>query len=776
MLIADLEKLDQIAFNRKALDADKEYGIHIFCDASQEGFGFVIYACDRNRHSQILFAKTKVAPQGSREYGIPTLELLAVILALKCLPSVLEAYKEVSFEFLNICVDAQVVLTWLISKQTKSKSKFLKNRIKDLVSLTDNITNKYKIPFKYSYVNTTENPADLLTRGISFKKFVENFSLWTQGPCWLSNVFEEWPKYPLQSVPPDVKHLVMYSSKGEVPEFLDIKRFSNFTKLIRFTSLLYKPFCLKTKTDPYQKAVKYWILQVQKECFSEEIEFLRKAKLGQTKTNYVPTLVANLNLFLDDEGVIRSKGRLSRSTFYKYEVQSPVLLPKNHYFTELVINDCHNAVQHLGVNTTLNCLRNRGFWVTKARQAIRSVLNKCIYCRKFNAFAFRFPKPTAFSKGKLDLIIPFKHTGIDFTGHTFVRDEKTGNTVKMYILVFTCLHVRAVHLEILPDMSTEHFLLAFRRFCNMYIVPDFLYSDNAKSFIKGGNMLKNCLKSDEFQQELTNHNIKHVRIPLYAAWVGSAWERLIRVLKSCMYKVIGKETLTYFELFTILSSIKQAINSRPLTYVTSSEPEEVITPNSFLKLNGNNSLILKETLSDDVWDRETIQSRLEKSLALQDKLFVNFRQMWYENYLLSLREYSRDLYQCSFENKIKVGDIVLVKHPFKSRPFWNMGRVLEVMIGYDNNIRFVKVKLSNGEVATHAINHLYPLELNITQGDLYNNPPAETVPEGEKIALDTTDRDLLEETDSVTNKKQRPSRKAARQCRRFIKKNIRSLK
>src|SRR6201990_969415 len=83
-------------------------------------------------------------------------------------------------------------------------------------------------------------------------------------------------------------------------------------------------------------------------------------------------------------------------------------------------------------------------------------------------------------------------------------------------------------------------------------------------------------------------------------------------------------------------------------------------------------------------------------------------------YLLSLREYSRNLYQSSWIDRIKCGDVVLIKLPNKPRTFGLLGKVIEVVVGYDNIIRSVKVKQSNGKVAHHSICNLFPMELSIT--------------------------------------------------------------
>ena len=237
--------------------------------------------------------------------------------------------------------------------------------------------------------------------------------------------------------------------------------------------------------------------------------------------------------------MIRARGRISKCLYFKYNVHNPVLLPRESRFTQLFILDSHVKMQHLGIGTTLNYVREQGFWIPKGRMAIKSVLSSCGVCKKYNALAFKYPKFTDMPKHHMNLVKPFQHVGVDYTGHIWVQDNVTAQSVKVYILIFTCLNIRAVHFELVTDMSTKNFLLAFQRFCNTHSIPEYLYSDNAKSFLKGGIILENALRSKEFQEELEKCNIKHIKIPVYSAWLGSAWERLIRTMKNCLYKVIG---------------------------------------------------------------------------------------------------------------------------------------------------------------------------------------------------------------------------------------------
>ena len=656
-LSKDLEMLSQLSFPRQAINEERSYGLHIFCDSSAEAYGFVAYAVDSNNQSTFLYAKSKLAPLSKRnEHSIPTLELMGVILAFKCLPAILDSYKGMQIQFLNICVDAQVVLNWLLTKETKVKSKFLRNRVLDASCLKDDLVKRYNIPLAYHYVNTEENPADLVTKGLSYSKYLSKIKFWLEGPQWLCNEFKQWPQYPLLSISPNQKQKINISCTIQQNKVntgvLNINKFSSLNKLIKCTTYMFK-FLGKIKDcDPKEKAWEYWIKKAQEEYFPEELIFLRNAN---NNDKLIPTLVANLNLFLDDKGMIRSRGRISKCLYFKYNVHNPVLLPRESRFTQLFILDSHVKMQHLGIGTTLNYVREQGFWIPKGRMAIKSVLSSCGVCKRYNALAFKYPKFTNMPKHHMNLVKPFQHVGVDYTGHFWVQDNVTAQAVKVYILIFTCLNIRAVHFELVTDMSTKNFLLAFQRFCNTHSIPEYLYSDNAKSFLKGGIMLDNALSSKDFLEEMEKCNIKHIKIPVYSAWVGSAWERLIRTMKNCLYKVIGRAKLTYFDLLTSLSNIQLAMNSRPLTYRSSSDDLEAITPNSFLKLHGNSSLILRD--NNDVWveDKET----LENTLVIQEEILDNFKRLWYNEYLLSLREHSRNIYQSNWENRIKVGDVVL---------------------------------------------------------------------------------------------------------------------
>ncbi|KAF2348746.1 Integrase catalytic core, partial [Trinorchestia longiramus] len=149
---------------------------------------------------------------------------------------------------------------------------------------------------------------------------------------------------------------------------------------------------------------------------------------------------------------------------------------------------------------------------------------------------------------RVQFVKPYENVGMDFTGHFQV---KLGSTItKMYILLFTCVNVRAVHLELVSDMTTAAFLAAFVRFTNRYGVPSTLYSDNAPSFIQATEIIISCHKDDVWGEHLARNNIKHYKIPVYSPWYGSIYERVIGIVKKCLYKVIGRGKIEYFAFLT----------------------------------------------------------------------------------------------------------------------------------------------------------------------------------------------------------------------------------
>ena len=642
-----------------------------------------------------LFSKPKVAPL--RKKSLPTLELLGVYLAVKGLATLLKVYSNVKIESIFIAVDAQIVLSWLLSSTVKTKNLFAKNRISDINRMLGNLKSKYNVPIHFKYVPTSENPADLLTRGLSLETFKLKFEFWLYGPTWIRSGKVIWPTSELQCLSAASKNIVLHTviSEYTVEPIVPFERYSEFVTLVRIVGRMLKALCkfkcLNNNTLTYlwgstdlDLCAKIHLLQImQLQSFPKEILFLKNPR-----DEKVPDLVNNLNLYLDKNGIIRCDGRIGKTSYFEFDVVNPILLGKGHPLTKLIVEHSHKKVMHLGIQSTLNNIRLSGYWVPRPFQSIKGVISQCITCRKYNSLSFKYPKVTDLPKDRVNLVRPYVHTGIDYTGSITVKENK--KECKYYMLIFTCLSIRSLHVELLPDMSVNHLVLALIRFTNLYGIPSHIYSDNGRSLIAGVNLISQVFVSSEFKEHFGLYNIKHITIPLYSPWVGACWERLIKTLKSCLQKTIGRIKPSYFRLVTVLSDIQQAVNSRPLTYRCSENNGlEIITPNSFIRPNANSYLSFKDP--KDHITEPPHRSEVLKSINIRDKMLEDFRSTWYQEYLLGLRQLHKNLHQIDFSNKVKIDDIVLIKNPAKARKFWKLGRVLELIPGSDGIVRAVKL-------------------------------------------------------------------------------------
>ena len=103
-------------------------------------------------------------------------------------------------------------------------------------------------------------------------------------------------------------------------------------------------------------------------------------------------------------------------------------------------------------------------------------------------------------------------------GALYVKD-KDGER-KVCICLFTCACTRAVHLEIVSDLSVEMFLLAFRRFASHKSSPRQMISDNASTYLAMAEELRKLLESDTLKEALAYQNITWHFIPKRAPWYG----------------------------------------------------------------------------------------------------------------------------------------------------------------------------------------------------------------------------------------------------------------
>ena len=262
--------------------------------------------------------------------------------------------------------------------------------------------------------------------------------------------------------------------------------------------------------------------------------------------------------------------------------------------------------------------------------------------------------------------------------------------------------MRAIHLEVVQDLTAAECLLALRRFAANKRIPKTIISDNATNF-----KLTTAVLKDEYCKE---NRIEWRFIPELAPWFGGAYERLVGLVKHCLKRNIDKHLLSSpSQLTTIVKEVEAVINCRPLTTV-SMDVEHVLTPANFLQAGG---LLTMSTDFNYIKAGTNIKQNLIEGWRRGQRLLEEFTKMFQNQYLASLRE--RFLTSRSRRGSCrvvpKIGDIVQIKDD-TPRVKWKVGRINKLIESRDGLVRVAIIKLLNGETLRRATTHLYPLKVD----------------------------------------------------------------
>ena len=558
------------------------YQLLVFCDASKYAYAATVYlhqSCGNMRKVDLLFSKTRLAPK--KQLSIPRLELLAALIGMRCLNFV---QKELNMDIVSkhIWLDSQCVLCWIESK--KSLNTFVANRVKEIKEQTD---------VQFHYIPTQQNPADIASRGTSTVQLQTN-KLWWHGPDWLLKPTDEWPVWNfnkeseslLTETETEVKKSnVMYEAKlvaadgstrqhvekciSGAPYGIDITRFSSFAKLLRVTALV-KRFIekmkkLRTRNNGSLEAAEIhvakqrWIAYIQSEHYNDIIQSIKEMKTNKCKDK--------LDLYLDKQGLLRCGGRLGNADLSE-GARHPLLLPKQNKLTDIIVEHCHKKMLHAGVSRTLGTVRQT-YWISHGRSVVKRVLRKCKVCQRHEGGPYKMPMMPPLPTSRVSESVPFTHTGIDYFGPLFIRNKTESQ--KVWVCLFTCLVTRAIHLELIQNMSIEQFLLGFRRFLSRHGKPKEIVSDNALHFKLASVTLNEVWSQVVTQPEVTtyiaNEGIQWKYIVEFAPWMGGFYERMVGLVKRTLRKAIGKASLGNEHLLTVLKEAEAVVYSRPLVYI-----------------------------------------------------------------------------------------------------------------------------------------------------------------------------------------------------------------
>ena len=616
---------------------------------------------------------------------------------------------------INCWSDSKVVLAWLQGDINRWE-RYIANRVSEINNIIS--------PNQWSYVKSEENPADCATRGL-YPTQLQKFKLWWEGPAWLKTYSikdcQDNNLTYLTNNGQSTKCCVAIYKTCEIVNII-LHKYSSYKRVIRVlgwiiriinihirkksTNFNYnladcdnnKNRIMSLTVSEITEAEDIIIKNVQREYFGEEIEHLEKNRIIPSKSN-----ILKLTPFLDAKGLLRVKGRLINA-YLPPETKHPIILPSTGRLTEIIIQEAHRSTLHGGARLTLAYIRLK-YWIIGGNRTVKKELRQCVRCHRFKTHRNEQIMGDL-PKERVTPTRPFTNTGVDFTGHVDVKINKGRGvkTCKAYIAIFICMVTKAVHLELVSDLTTQAFLAAFKRMCARRGTPKQMYSDNGTNFVGAAKLLQedfdrtHTLRSSEFYDEMSNMKIQwHFNAPFWPT-AGGLWEAAVKSMKYHLKRVLGEQKLTYEQFYTLLTQIEACLNSRPLCPLTEDvEDLEYLTPGHFL-IGGS-------LLSPPQEEENLNQIDLRNKWRLIEQMNLHIWKRWSNEYIHQLQVRSK--WKQTREN-LEKGNLVLVKDEHVPPGRWAIGRVIELHKGADDRVRVVTIKTKKG-LLKRPITKLSPL-------------------------------------------------------------------
>ena len=271
---------------------------------------------------------------------------------------------------------------------------------------------------------------------------------------------------------------------------LQWERVSNFSILVNTVAYVqralnkHKPALLVVSIEEREKAKATIFKLLHQEQFGEEMKSLKAEKEIPKRSK-----ILQFSPFIDEEGLFRAKGRLGKSQL-DFNAKHPILLHWKHHAIELFLQNEHKDNQHEGTEHVRNIVQQK-MWIQGIRSALRSNKNKCVTCRKGRAQTIA-PVMADLPEEWLDASTAFTNVGADYFGPFIVKIGRRNE--KQLCCLFTCLTMRAVHIEVVPNLDTDSCLSAIMKFIARSGKSSTIISDNGKNRVELKESLQSMLQ------------------------------------------------------------------------------------------------------------------------------------------------------------------------------------------------------------------------------------------------------------------------------------------
>ena len=683
----DLTNMEKIDIPRSYAPANfgrvTRQEIHHFSDASMIGYGQCSYLRLRNEegdiHCALIMAKSRVAP--TKVTTIPRLELTAAVISVKTSNVLKEelGYADAKEYFWT---DSKVVIGY-INNEARRFHTFVANRIQKIHLSTSQQ--------QWRYVPTDQNPADHASRGLTISELIS--SDWFQGPAFLWEREIGLSEEVISELPlgdPEVKGAQTLSTETTEQDSLAdrLSGFSSWSRAVRAVARILRRIN-KDKSnglstvEEREDAERLIIKDLQRQTYPEELNLLKKGSRLPLHNE-----MHRLDAFLDNDGVIKVGGRLGDSNL-PHAAKHPAIIPKEHHVTKMIIVHCHEKAKHQGKGMTINEIRSKGYWISGIGRAVASHLRQCVMCRKLRRHTEE-QRMADLPPERLDPSPPFTYCGMDCFGPFYTK--KGRRVCKRYGLLFTCFSSRAIHIEMLEDMSTDSFINGLRCFIAIRGAVRQIKSDQGSNFLGAKNELKEALKEvdiDKLAIFLSENQCDFIMNAPGSSHVGGVWERQIRTVRSVLNSTLSLSpgNLDDASLRAFFYEAMTIVNSRPLTVENLNDPNslEPLTPNQLLTMKSTPALPPPgKFIREDMYARK----RWRHVQYLAEQFWSRWRKEYLSNIAIRQRWHTP-------KRNLQKGDVVMMKNDDLPRNEWRLGRVSETTVDRDGLVRRVKICLGD---------------------------------------------------------------------------------
>ena len=725
-----------VSISRSVGGRKETYKLVAFTDSSTKIYGVVIYLFNlKNRTMSFLLGKNRIVSKSMSSRTVPCLELQAVEFGVKTL---IDVYKQlagptcvvpINILELNLFTDSIVCLHWMINygikfEKTSKLPIFVLNRLKNISECSE------VAPIKFMFCEGIRNPADNITRNISYRKFVKS--------NYLSGVKEipdeGYPSVVLPSldVNPDQSltcGAVVVGDDTLRQSVIDLSRHSSLSKAVRVLMQVTKAAAKFKKVVgwqddsradgvTYNDAFKILVLDHQRENFENVFRYFREVDSGKT-----PSLVDKLNLFPDMEGILRVKSKLRK---WRCGDAYPILIAPKTHFSKLIILALHKGLAHAGTYTILAELKSK-YYIPCIFSEVKSVLKGCILCQRLNNRKIALNQNVYRDFRLAPPEIPFRFVFLDYIGPIWCRQN--GNKTKIYLLLFTCMWSRGISLKVCSDLTVNSFLRGFQLFIFDHGLPERCYSDSGSQLIPGGQVIGKVMDDCETKKYLTQQGIKSfefIHYPKGCNKLGSLVESCVKLVRRLIFGSVRNLVLDYKDFEFMVAHVKHIVNRRPIAFrealrdcTTEKIIPSAITPEILLfgrELTSVNVIpnLEKNPEDDGDWvEREDATEIITRNYGKLIKARKYLQELYNKEFLPGLIEQAtcrKNLYKHRKHVRLKKGDLVLVAEQHVKRTDYPLGKIIETTENDLKEVVSVRLKKGDtGEIVRRHVESLIPL-------------------------------------------------------------------